>query len=216
MLEIGSLYQPGYEELCNLRRYFPGREYVGCDIRYGLGVDRVDDAQSLSFRSGSLGTLLLFEILEHLPDPALAIKEAARVLADDGMLALSVPFNYRLHGFPADYWRFTPSGIYRLLSNFPDKVIFALGPRLKPAFVFAVATKKTSATFTLGKLQFQSAVDDTFRRSLVKGHMSVFKERARDFWGHLLGRAELSVNFFDPMTSGGYVKHTANTRESSE
>jgi hypothetical protein len=60
---------------------------------------------------------------------------------DRGLLALSVPFNYRLHGFPSDYWRFTASGIHTLLAEFPAKIVFAIGPQLKPAFIFAVATK---------------------------------------------------------------------------
>jgi len=206
--ELGSYYSPGYENICDLRRYFKGREYIGCDIRRGYGVDRIEDAQALSFCSGSIGTVLLFEILEHLPSPEKALSEAWRVLSDHGLLALSVPFNYRLHGFPTDYWRFTASGVYSLLSGFENKVVFTLGPRLKPAFVFAVAAKTASADFVEKKAQFQSAVYKTFQQSRFRGHISVFKERARDFFGHLLGRAELSAIFFDPATGGGYIHHT--------
>lgn len=38
------------------------------------------------FADGSVGTLLLFEILEHLPHPQKAIAEAHRVLREDGLL----------------------------------------------------------------------------------------------------------------------------------
>src|SRR2546428_9662792 len=96
VVEIGSLYLPGYEALSDLRGLFSGREYIGCDIRQGLGVDRIENAEALRFSDGSVGTLLLFEILEHLPHPQKAIAEAHRVLREDGLLALSVPFNYRL------------------------------------------------------------------------------------------------------------------------
>lgn len=206
VVEIGSLYLPGYEELSNLRHFFNGLEYIGCDIRQGLGVDRIEDAQALSFADKSVGTMLLFEILEHLPHPDRAIAEARRVLRDDGLLVLSVPFSYRLHGFPTDYWRFTSSGIYTLLSDFPDKTIFALGPRVKPAFIFAVAAKTASPDFTARKEQFRSKVHETFRRSLLQGHLSAVKERARDLFGCLLGRAELSPIFFEPSQGGGYLK----------
>ncbi len=205
VVEIGALYQPGYDELCNLRRYFAGREYIGCDIRYGLGVDRIEDAHALSFADRSIGTMLLFETLEHLPHPGKAISEAWRVLDDEGLLAMSVPFNYRLHGFPSDYWRFTASGVYALLSDFPDKVVFALGPHLKPAFIFAIAAKYTSRELTERKTKFQARVLETFRRSWLRGHISVLKERGRDFFGLLLGRAQLSARFFDPAQGGGYV-----------
>jgi len=147
IVEVGSLYLPGYEALSDLRDLFPGRQYIGCDIRQGLGVDRIEDAEALRFADRSVETLLLLDVLEHLPHPQKAIAEAYRVLRDDGLLALSTPFNYRLHGFPSDYWRFTASGIHTLLQDFPDKVVFALGPRVKPAFIFAVAAKRTSEKF---------------------------------------------------------------------
>ena len=120
VVELGSYYTAGNENLSDVRPYFPGREYIGCDIRRGNGVDRIEDAHRLSFEDGSVGTLLAFEILEHLRDPRLAVSEAHRALDENGLLAISVPFTYRLHGFPSDYWRFTSSGIYELLSDFPD------------------------------------------------------------------------------------------------
>jgi SAM-dependent methyltransferase len=205
VVEIGSLYLPGHDALCNLRPCFKGREYIGCDIRHGLGVDRIEDAHALSFIDNSVGTLLIFETLEHLPYPQKAITEAHRVLRDDGLLALSVPFTYRLHAFPTDYWRFTASGIHVLLSGFPDKVIFALGPRLKPAFIFAVATKNVSRDFTERKIQFQSKIRETFRNSRPREYISILMERSRDFFGLLLGRAQLSATFFDPSQDGGYI-----------
>ncbi|MEW6083120.1 MAG: methyltransferase domain-containing protein [Chloroflexota bacterium] len=205
VVEIGSLYQPGYESLCDLRKYFEGSEYIGCDIRHGLGVDRIEDAQSLSFTDNSIKTVLLLELLEHLPQPHKAVAEARRVLADDGLLVVSVPFNCRLHGYPTDYWRFTASGIHVLLSDFPDKVIFSLGPKVKPAFIFAVAAKAGSDNFAQRKALFQSRAVDLFQHSWMRGYTSVLKERARDLLGLMLWRADLSVTFFNPEQSGGYL-----------
>lgn len=205
MVEIGSLYLAGYEALSDLRHYFRGQEYIGLDIRPGLGVDQIANGQALPFAERSIGTLMLFEVLEHVPYPQKVVAEAWRVLRDDGLLVVSVPFQYRLHGFPTDYWRFTASGIHVLLSDFPDKIVFALGPQLKPGFIFAVATKHVSREFTEGKARFQEIVHETFRRSWLRGHISVLKERGRDFFGFLLGRAKLSARFFDPTQGGGYM-----------
>jgi SAM-dependent methyltransferase len=205
IVEIGSLYLPGYEQLSNLRPLFSGEEYLGCDIRRGLGVDRVEDAHSLSFPESSVGVVLMFEILEHLPSPARALAEARRVLREDGVLALSVPFHYRIHGFPTDYWRFTASGVYELLSKFADKTVFAVGPRLKPAFIFAVAAKSATPEFARKTALFRRAVEDHFQRTRWRGHLSLLKERGRDFIGHLLGRSEMTVQFYDPKNAGGYV-----------
>lgn len=204
VVEIGSYYMPGFKQICDLRSLFPGLEYVGCDIRQGLGVDRIEDAHSLRFGDGAVGTLILLEILEHLPAPHLAISEAHRVLSNNGLLVVSVPFNMRLHGFPCDYWRFTASGIYTMLSGFQAKVVFALGPRLKPALIFAVAAKFASTPFAQGQAAFERRIRRNFKESWPRVHINVFKERTKAFFGLLLGRADLSVNFFDGSQDGGY------------
>lgn len=204
LIELGSHYLPGYEDLSDLRPFFAGKEYIGCDIRQGNGVDRIEDAHSLSFEDASVGTVLAFEILEHLPDPRLAVSEAYRVLDKDGLLAVSVPFTYRLHGFPTDYWRFTASGVYQLLSDFPDKLVCSVGPRLKPAFVFAVASKSSSKEFAAQKVIFEQRSREAFHTSKLRGFVSVMKERGRDFFGHMLGRSELGVSFYTESATGGY------------
>lgn len=212
VVELGAYNMPGYESLSNLRPFFPGQEYIGCDIRRGNGVDRVEDAHHLSFEDGTVGTLLAFEILEHLRDPHLAVAEAHRALSDNGLLAVSVPFTYRLHGFPSDYWRFTASGVYQLLSAFPDKVVCAVGPRLKPAFIFAVACKSASPEFTEQKALFETRSMDEFRRSRLRGFVSVLKERGRDLFGHVLGRSDLQVNFYSGSTAGAYTEEIEVSR----
>ena len=68
VVEVGSRYAPGFQELCDLRPLFPGLEYLGCDIQPGPGVDRIEDAQALRFPSGSVGTMLLLEVLEPSHD----------------------------------------------------------------------------------------------------------------------------------------------------
>ncbi|MCP9485239.1 MAG: class I SAM-dependent methyltransferase [Gaiellaceae bacterium MAG52_C11] len=209
VVELGSYYPPGYDWLSDLRPYFPGREYVGCDLRAGNGVDRIEDVQELSFDDSSVGTMLEFEILEHVPDPDRAISEANRVLREDGLFALSTPFNHGLHAFPDDYWRFTASGMDRLLAPFPDKVIFALGPRRRPAFVFAVAAKTASAEFEARKRLFQERVEDTFRRTRLRGYSSVLRRTGRDWLVSALGRGELGAAFFDAAAGGGYFPRSA-------
>jgi SAM-dependent methyltransferase len=51
------------------------------------------DATALPFEDGSYDAVVFGEVLEHLADDALALREARRVLVPDGVLALSVPRN---------------------------------------------------------------------------------------------------------------------------
>ena len=59
-------------------------------ILHGKGLDAIRaDIEHLPFRDGSLSVLLLFETLEHVPNPIRMLHEAARVTS--GSLILSVP-----------------------------------------------------------------------------------------------------------------------------
>lgn len=205
IVELGSKYEPGYRDLGDLRPLFPGTRYVGVDLRRGLGVDVVQDAERLGVRDGAADVVVLCEILEHVRHPDRVIREARRIMKSDGFVVLSVPFTYRLHGFPTDYRRFTPSGIDVVLSEFPLRTVFALGPRLKPSFVFAVASE-TAPGFCSSEVAFRAAVEREFTRpsSRARGWWSEFKERGRDFVGLLIGRAEMEAAFFDPEQPGGY------------
>ena len=49
------------------------------------------DATSLPVDEGSFGSLAMLYVLYHLPEPRLALAEAARVLRPDGMLVVAVP-----------------------------------------------------------------------------------------------------------------------------
>jgi SAM-dependent methyltransferase len=54
--------------------------------------DRQVDAQALPFDDGSVGALVLFDVLHHLPAPARFFAEAARVLRPGGRLIACEPY----------------------------------------------------------------------------------------------------------------------------
>lgn len=64
------------------------------------------------------------EVLEHTLRPFMAVEEIWRILKPGGLLFLSVPFNFRIHGPLPDCWRFTEHGLVAILSRF---VILKLG-----------------------------------------------------------------------------------------
>lgn len=140
LVEIGSYQVPGQEGLADLRSLFPGKQYVGCDIVTGAGVDRIEDLHRLSFPDGSIGTLIAVETLEHVTDPFLAVREIERVLQPGGIAILTTPFNFPIHHMP-DYTRFTPEGMARLLGGFRTQAVFAQGDAQHPHSVCAIALK---------------------------------------------------------------------------
>jgi SAM-dependent methyltransferase len=86
-----------------LRHRFPhsvGSEYLGAERAPGetvlhpsLGELRHEDLTRLSFEAASLEHLLCFDVLEHLPAYRPALAEFARVLAPEGFLVLTLPFD---------------------------------------------------------------------------------------------------------------------------
>jgi SAM-dependent methyltransferase len=88
------------------------------------------------------------EVLEHTLQPWYAISEIARILKPGGVLFLSVPFNFRIHGPLPDCWRFTEHGIRALLSSAFEIVEFdaieTSDRPLMPIHYTVVAIKKHS------------------------------------------------------------------------
>ena len=97
--------------------------YVGLDYYatvqsiYHTRPDVYAEAGRLPLVSACADGVLLFEVLEHVPDPAAAIAEIARVLRPGGKLLLSVPFLYPIHNAPYDFHRFTRYALLRLMHN---------------------------------------------------------------------------------------------------
>jgi SAM-dependent methyltransferase len=116
VVEFGSLQvEPGQDG--DLRPLFAGRPFTGTDMRTGPGVDRVEDLRALSFADGSIGTALCLDTLEHCEDPVAACRELARVTAPGGVCVISSVMLWGIHGYPSDYFRFTPEGLRSLLAR---------------------------------------------------------------------------------------------------
>jgi SAM-dependent methyltransferase len=115
VIEFGALQVPEQEGFADIRRFLPGYEFIGCDMRQGPGVDVIDDMENSSLAPCSAGTIFCLETLEHVQHPWRALGEAHRILKPGGTLVVSVPFRMSLHSYPDDYWRMTASALEMLL-----------------------------------------------------------------------------------------------------
>ncbi len=89
---------------------FPNRKYVECDIREGRGVDKILDLHDTRLPPEDIGTVLILDAVEYVEFPCRAIEEVYRIQIPEGMVVISSVMDYRIHGSPDDYWRFTPDG----------------------------------------------------------------------------------------------------------
>ena len=61
--------------------------------------------------------IICTEVLEHVSNPFDAVKELHRMLKPGGLLFLTTPFNFRIHGPLPDNWRFTEHGLRQLFNG---------------------------------------------------------------------------------------------------
>lgn len=116
-LEVGSR---DYGETQDLRSFFPDDIYIGIDLSEGKGVDTTLDLtqpfDAIDEKLGRrrFGTIFSFSVMEHCDNPFLMAANMERLLKPGGRIVLSVPFAWKFHGYPSDYWRFTREGVKKL------------------------------------------------------------------------------------------------------
>jgi SAM-dependent methyltransferase len=101
------------------------KKYIGLDhpetAKMYQGAFKPDiyaDATKIPLSSNSIDTILMFMVLEHLPDPRLALAETRRLLKPGkGKLILSTVQMYPIHDAPYDYFRYTRYGLKVLLEE---------------------------------------------------------------------------------------------------
>jgi SAM-dependent methyltransferase len=111
LLDVGCGRKP-YEHF--FRPYVS--EYIGIENEATLSTtvdsasgaaDHYYDGNILPFEDSFFDTVISVSVLEHTPTPHLLFKEMSRVLKPGGKMIAHVPFSFRLHEEPHDYYRFT-------------------------------------------------------------------------------------------------------------
>ncbi len=150
--EFGSLQVSGQEGFADLRPLFPGKRYVGADMRNGSGVDIVLNLHSIDLPLESVGTVLILDTLEHVEFPREAIGQIHRILKPDGILIMSSVMNFPIHDHPHDYWRFTPEAFKSLLKPFDFSLVDFAGDEQFPHTVIGIGAKGAVSDKTIDAL----------------------------------------------------------------
>ena len=93
------------------------KKYLNIDLQKKINLEKKYDY------------IIIFNVLEHLLDPNLAVRNLSTICKKDGKIIGSTPFLFRIHGAPKDYSRFTKDHLIELLksNNFRDIKIIELG-----------------------------------------------------------------------------------------
>jgi len=138
VLEFGSYQVEGQVDYADLRGLFPGKTYVGCDMRPGPGVDRVEDVTAICLDDETAGTVLCIETFEHVFEVRRAFDEVYRILKPGGLFVITSPLNFRIHGYPDDYWRMTPNCLRRMMAPYAARLTGYQGYHAFPHSVMAL------------------------------------------------------------------------------
>jgi SAM-dependent methyltransferase len=90
----------------------------------------IADAGRLPVAANSVDVVVCTEVLEHVAEPRLVVREIRRVLKPGGLVLGSTPFLYPVHADPYDYSRFTGQGVRDLLNGFDRVEVRPLGTKL--------------------------------------------------------------------------------------
>jgi len=111
-----------YESRVDERKKF--KDALGVDMLDGHGVDLVHNMECpMPESAGRFDHVECRSVLEHAKQPWLVAMTIEDVMQPGASIFVGVPWVWRYHGYPDDYWRFTPSSLAVLFPRIDWKII---------------------------------------------------------------------------------------------
>lgn len=96
-----------YGEKADRRKLYDAA--IGLDMSEGEGVDLVHDLEHPLDRQ--FDHVDCVSVLEHCRRPWLMAQNIEALMVQGASIVVSVPFVWRVHDYPGDYWRMTPDAL---------------------------------------------------------------------------------------------------------
>lgn len=168
-------------DVCSLDMVLDKRPTIVADIEHGIPY--ADDV---------FGTCLAFNLFEHLYDIQGLLKHIWRVLRPGGFLFFAVPFLFRVHADPYDYFRYTGQSLHRALEDagFGESTIEPCG----------------AGALTAGLSQVDFLIPNAFRSVALRTTMSLDRLVTRRSGGLYRNARDYPIGYFG---SAGKPTHDA-------
>ena len=103
--------------------------YVGMDFDESMDPEAVCNFNTdpFPFPDESFDFLFCLSVLEHVMYPFAVMEEIRRVMKPGGRGYIAVPFHYKAHGSPWDFFRYSKGGLHLLLREFESIEIYPIG-----------------------------------------------------------------------------------------
>ena len=118
----GTLYDLGSGE-SPFKDFFLkyAQQYIAVDWAGSFHKTKADIAADLNkplpIDSEVADTVVSISVMEHLCEPQMMLNEALRILKPGACIVLQVPWQWRIHEAPYDFFRYTPHGLKYLFEK---------------------------------------------------------------------------------------------------
>ena len=147
----------------HFKEAFDSYKYVGVDFCPYEDVSVVADIiTKLPFRENTFDLIVLSNVLEHVPEPLVLLKECFRVLKSAGHIIILVPFVIRLHQSPYDFLRYT----HYMLDYLLERAGFVKIEIQKIGSVFEILDLLVTSSFSVYLSNLRQKISNRYMRAV--------------------------------------------------